>query len=107
MENTQPASVPRPSLTETLQEQRCAMREQLEAAWHLQMARIEQVIEERFQETEARVAEAFSRELEARLSELRPALRRELGDRFNQSLRRLRKSEAETGLYATLLDAAG
>jgi hypothetical protein len=107
MENTQPASVPRPSLTETLQEQRGAMREQLEAAWHLQMARIEQVIEERFQETEARVAEAFSRDLEARLSELRPALRRELGDRFNQSLRRLRRSESETELYANLLDAAG
>ena len=107
MENTQPASVPRPSLIETLQEQRCATREQLEAAWHLQMARIEQVIEDRFQETEARVAEAFSWELEARLSGLRSALRRELGDRFNQSLRRLRKSESETELYANLLDATG
>ncbi len=107
MENTQPAAVPRPSLTETFQEQRGAAREQLEAAWQLQMARIEQVVEERFQETEARVAEAFSRELEARLSELRSTLRREFGDRFNQSLRRLRKSESETELYANLLDAAG
>jgi hypothetical protein len=107
MEDMQPTAVPRPSLTETLREQCGAAREQLEAAWQLQMARIEQVIEERFQETEARVEEAFSQELEARVSALRPALRRELGDRFNQSLRRLRKSESETELYASLLDAAG
>ena len=73
MENTPPAAVPRASLTETFEEQRCAMREQLEAAWQLQMARIEQVIEERFQETEARVQEAFSRELEARAAAAPPA----------------------------------
>ena len=66
MENTQPAAVPLSRLTQTFEEQRNAMREQLEAAWQLQMARIEQVIEERFQETEARVKEAMSQELEAR-----------------------------------------
>jgi hypothetical protein len=60
-------------------QQRRAMREQLEAAWQLQMARIEQVIEERFEETGARVREAFSQELEARLSEMRSSLRSEIG----------------------------
>lgn len=107
MENTQPTAVPRSSLAETFEQQRCAMREQLEAAWQLQMARIEQVIEERFQETEARVEESFSQELEARLSELRSALRRELGGRFNQLLRQLRQSESQTELYSCLLGAAG
>jgi hypothetical protein len=107
MEETRPTSVSRSSVTDAFQEQRSATREQLEAAWQLQMARIEQVIEERFQETEARVGEAFSQELEARLSGLRSTLRRELGDRFNQSLRRLRKSKSEPELFAGLLDAAG
>jgi hypothetical protein len=119
MDNTQPASSSRASLSEILEEQRSAARDQLEAAWQLQVARVEEqlssgwrqhferVIEERFGEIAERVEEAFSQELQARLSELRSALRRELGDRFNQSLRRLRKSESETELYANLLDAAG
>jgi hypothetical protein len=119
MDNPQPASSSRSSLSDILEEQRSAARDQLEAAWQLQVARVEEqlssgwrqhferVIEERFGEIVERVEEAFARELETRLSELGRALRRELGERFNESLRRLRKSESETELYVNLLDAAG
>ena len=107
-----------PSLKETLEEQHSTARDQIAAAWQLHISRIEEqiatgwkehvehVIEERFRETTERVAEAFAGEMETRLSDLRHRLRRDLGDRFNQLLRRVRKSETGSELHASLLDAA-
>jgi hypothetical protein len=65
------------------------------------------VVEERFREISGRLEEAFALQVEMRVAELRGELRREYGDRFNQSLRRLRNSESETELYINLLEAAG
>lgn len=107
------------SVRETLEELRISARDQLSAAWQLQAARLEEllatgwtdnlerVIEERFSETMGRLEEAFAAELDARTSDVRRELRRELADRLNQSLRRLRMSESEDDLHRGLLDSSG
>ncbi len=111
-----PNSPASPSLRETLEQQHATAREQLSAAWQLHVARIEElvstgwrehvehVIQERFGEITARVEEAYARDLETRVSELRQRLRRELGERLNQLLRRLWKSDSEADLYQCLLE---
>ncbi len=115
-----PNETPSPAagLREALEEQRATAHDQISAAWQLHVARLEEqiasgwkenvehVIEERFRETSGRVEEAFAREMETRLADARLRIRRELGDRFNQLLRRLRKSESDAELRAILLDSA-
>jgi hypothetical protein len=117
MDNPQPAASI--SLHQTLQEQRAAALEQIEAAWQLHIARVEEqlsagwrqhlahVADERFQEISRRVEETFAAQLEARLAELRSALRREMLDRINQSLRRLRNSGSDSEVFINLLDLSG
>jgi hypothetical protein len=119
MDNPQPAASSESSLSQTLHEQRAAALEQIEAAWQLHIARVEEqlsagwrqhlahVADERFQEISRRVEEAFAAQLEARLAELRSALRREQADRLNQSLRRLRNSGSEPEVFINLLDLSG
>lgn len=119
METTVPPTPATPGLRETLEEQRVTAHDQIAAAWQLHVTRLEEqiaagwkdhvehVIEERFREATARVEEAFAREMESRVSELRRRLWRDFGDRFNQLLRRVRKSETGAELHASLLDAAG
>jgi len=116
MDNPQPVVSSESGLRQTLDEQRAAALEQIEAAWHLHIARVEEqlstdwrqhlahVADERFQEISRRVEEAFAAQLEASLAELRSTLRRELADRLNQSLRRLRNSGSEPEVLVTLLD---
>jgi hypothetical protein len=116
MDNPQPAAASETSLRQTLDEQRAAALEQIEAAWQLQVARVEEqlstgwrqhlahVADERFQEISRRVEETFAAQIEARLTELRSALRREMADRLNQSLRRLRNSGSESEVLVNLLD---
>ena len=100
MDNTQPAASSESNLRQTLDEQRAAALEQIEAAWQLNIARVEEqlskgwrehlahVADERFQEISRRVEETFAAQLETRLAVLRSALRREVADRLNQALRR-------------------
>lgn len=119
MDNPQPAASSETSLRQTLDEQRAAALEQIEAAWQLHIARVEEqlsagwrqhlahVADERFEEISRRVEETFAAQLEARLAELRSALRRELADRLNQSLRRLRNSGSEPEVFVNLLDLSG
>jgi hypothetical protein len=119
MDNLQPAASSETSLSQTLDEQRAAAIEQIEAAWQLHIARVEEqlsagwrqhlahVADERFQEISRRVEEAFAAQLEARLAELRSALRREQADRLNQSLRRLRNSGSKPEVFVNLLDLSG
>ena len=116
MDNPQPVVSSENDLRQTLDEQRAAALEQIEAAWQLHIARVEEqlstgwrehlahVADERFQEVSRRVEETFAAQLEARLAELRSALRRELADRLNQSLRRLRNSGSEPEVFVNLLD---
>ena len=109
----------RATFSRLLGEQRAAALEQIEAAWQLQVARIEEelstgwrqhiahAVDERFQEISARVEEVFAQQLDTRLAELRGSLRSELADRLNQSLRRLRNSQSEAEVHANLLDLSG
>jgi hypothetical protein len=119
MDNPQPAAASEISLRQALDEQRAGALEQIEAAWQLHVARVEEqlskgwrehlahVADERFQEISRRVEETFAAQLEARLAELRSALRRELADRLNQSLRRLRNSGSEPEVFVNLLELSG
>jgi hypothetical protein len=119
MDNFQPAASSEISLHQTLQEQRAAALEQIEAAWQLHIARVEEqlsagwrqhlahVADERFQEISRCVEETFAAQLEARLAELRSALRREMADRINQSVRRLRNSGSDSEVFINLLDLSG
>jgi hypothetical protein len=119
MDNPQPAASSESNLRQTLDEQRAAALEQIEAAWQLHIARVEEqlskgwrehlahVADERFQEISRRVEESFAAQLEARLAELRSALRRELADRLNRSLRLLRNSGSESDVFVNLLDLSG
>ncbi len=119
MDNEQTIATSNPSLKETLEEQHLTARDQMAAAWQLHVSRIEEqiatgwkehlehVIDERFREATTRVEEAFAGEMESRIGELRRRLRHDLGDRFNQLLRRVRKSETGGELHASVLDAAG
>ncbi len=119
MENTASPSPAAAGLRETLEEQRATAHDQIAAAWQLHVTRLEEqiaagwkdhvehVIEERFREATARVEDAFAREMELRVSELRRRLWRDFGDRFNHLLRRVRRSTAGAEMHASLLDAAG
>ena len=105
-------------LNETLDEERLAAREQLQAAWQLHVERVEQqlaagwaeqiehVLEERFSGLAERVIKEFGEELAIRLIEERARLRRELGEQFNQTARRLRLCGSAEELHETLLDSA-
>ena len=109
----------RMNLEETLASQRATTREQLEAAWQLHIARIEeqlasgwkehlgQIVEERFADVRERVDEAFVQELDAKAAEIGASLRRDVADRFNATLHRLRGSETETDLYLAVLESCG
>ncbi len=109
----------RHSLEAALDDQRDTTREQLQAAWQLHVARVEEqltggwrehmerVVEERFAQLREQIDDAFTKDLELRLSEMSAVLRRDLAGWFNQTTRRLRQTESESDLYVVLLDAAG
>jgi len=119
MDAANPTAAASTGLRDTLNEQRATAQDQIAAAWQLHITRleeqiaagwrehVEQVIEERFRETSSRVEEAFAREMESRVADLRRRLWRDFGDRFNQLLRRIRKSEAAAEMHTGLLEAAG
>jgi hypothetical protein len=119
MDNALSATSSETLLSRTLREQRAAALDQIHAAWELNIARVEEqltagwkqnlalVAEERFQEMSQKLEEAFSAQLEDKVSELRTVLRSDLAGRLNQCLRRLRSSQDESELYANLLDVSG
>ncbi len=104
-------------LNETLDEERLAAREQLQAAWQLHVERVEQqlaagweeqierVLEERFFRLSERLKSEFGEELAVRLIAERTQLRRELGEQFNQTARRLRQCHSSEDLHMALLDS--
>src|SRR5258708_328394 len=92
-------------------------REQLNAAWQIEIERvqeqlaagwrehIERVFEERFVELSARVEVEFGAGVRAAVSDTRARTRREVAGRLNQAVRRLRFFENEDQWSRALVDA--
>lgn len=93
----------------TLSEQREAVREQLAAAWQLQVSRIEEQLNAGWREQIERVFEERFAELAARLEiELAAAVeraRRGAAEEFQRAVRRLGGAETEEEWAAALLDS--
>jgi hypothetical protein len=105
-------------LGDVLEQERATASEQLKAAWQLHVAQVEErlsagwaehidtVVEERFRALANQIEEEFQRALASGLGALHDDLRREIGERLNQAVRRLRQSESDGELQVALLDAA-
>jgi hypothetical protein len=108
-------------LENALNDARETAREQLSAAWQIEIERvqeqlavgwrghIERVFEERFSELSARVEEEFRLGVESRVSaaiaDTRVRVRRDVTGRLNQAVRRLRSFENENEWSRALADA--
>jgi hypothetical protein len=108
-------------LRNVLNDTREMAREQLNAAWQIEVERaqeqlaagwrghVERVFEERFSELSARVEEEFGAAVESRVqtavNDTRDRVRREVAGRLNQAMRRLRFFENEDQWSRALVDA--
>jgi hypothetical protein len=104
-------------LRNALDDARETAREQLNAAWQIEIERIqeqltgswrghvERVFEERFDELSARVEEQFRSAVESRVHAAIMKVRREVAGRLNQAVRRLRSFENEDEWSRALVDA--
>jgi hypothetical protein len=123
---SQPAVQPNSRVLSAVSEQRDAMREQLSAAWQLQLDQVEEalnagwreqiqrVLEERFAELASRLQQEFQGELaermaaalEAAVAPIRERARRESAEEFNRAVRRLERPENESQWAAAVIDSA-
>ena len=116
---------PATPLADSLNKTKTLARDQLSAAWQLQIEmlqehlstllasgwreRIERVFEERFSELTTQVEQQFQAELESRAAQAATAAktaRRELSDQLNRFARRLRNAENHQAWTEAVLDAA-
>ena len=105
-------------LSDVLEDERTAAQEQLQAAWQLHVARVEQqlaagwdghiqkVVAERFSELTRRIEAGYRADLSCRIEETRAAARRDVGGRLGSAARRMRQSLTPEELYAALLEEA-
>lgn len=104
-----------PELKAAIEEARSLAREQMAAAWQLQVDRIkdeldsgwrerlDHIFQERFADVESRLRGSYSIVLENRLRECRS----EITDTLNQTARRLRSAATQDEWIRTLVDAVG
>ncbi len=109
------------TLKDVLADARDTAREQLTAAWQIEVDRVQEqlaagfrihvdrVFDERFTELAARIEERFRSTIEARVDSAvagaRTKARRDLSNRLNQSIRRLRSFDNEADWSRSLVDA--
>jgi hypothetical protein len=106
------AAQPNPRLASVVTREREAAREQLEAAWQLQMYRIEEALATGWQQHIERVLDERFAELAARIErEIAPEIaglaRRESAEEINRAVRRLASWETREQWAAALLDSIG
>ncbi|MCZ2079744.1 MAG: hypothetical protein HUU41_15305 [Bryobacteraceae bacterium] len=110
--------VPDASVTEALNDARATARDQLAAAWQLQLERVQEqlafgwkehldhVFEERFAELSSRVSESFRLEVAAEVEKAVGTARRDVSDRLNESVRRMRKAANHEEWTAAFLESS-
>ncbi|HEU0138651.1 MAG TPA: hypothetical protein VFQ79_03030 [Bryobacteraceae bacterium] len=110
--------VPDASLTEALNDARATARDQLAAAWQLQLERVQEqlafgwkehldhVFEERFAELSSRVSESFRLEVAAEVEKAAGTTRRDVSDRLNESVRRMCKAANHEEWTAAFLESS-
>jgi hypothetical protein len=118
MEDTPLLSEAEFGLVNALNEVATSTREQLQATCQLHVERaekqllagwsesIDRVLEKRFLDLASRAGKELEKAVASRVLEQRERLAREIGDEFNQTVRRLRRRGEDEELYAALLDAA-
>jgi len=121
MADSQPAQAGIGPLREAFTDLRNTAREQMVAAWQIQIEqfqeqlsagwteRISWIVEERFRELQMRLEERYrliiNEQVAAALLDARGSVRREFADKLNQSMRRLRMFESDAQWACAVLDA--